>query len=113
LARWAGGLWAAAAAEALLDSYVTRYMRSNGQPASLEERAEMKMRAAFIVDLCRNEINELARGFGGDGFRSKSPLQRYFRDVNTLAVHAFIDIDTASESFGRLHLGQSTDDPLI
>jgi len=73
----------------------------------------MKMRAAYIVDMCRNEVNELARGFGGDGFRSKSPLQRYFRDVNTLAVHAFIDIDTAAESFGRLSLGQSTDDPLI
>jgi 3-hydroxy-9,10-secoandrosta-1,3,5(10)-triene-9,17-dione monooxygenase len=111
--RMAQGLAAADAAESLLDAYVARFMSSKSYPASVLERADMKMRAAFIVDLCRNAVNELARGFGGDGFRNSSPLQRYFRDINTLAVHAFIDIDTAGESFGRLTLGQPTDDPLL
>ena len=37
-------------------------------------------------------VNDLARGFGGDGFCAQSPLQRYFRDINMLAVHALLDI---------------------
>lgn len=73
----------------------------------------MKLRGAFITDFCRNALNDLARGFGGDGFREASPLQRYFRDVNMLAVHAFLDIDTAAESAGRLALGLTPDDPVL
>src|SRR5258708_4569887 len=60
VARMARGLAAADAAEALLDNYVSRYIQSNSYPANMEERAEMKMRAAYIVDMCRNEVNELA-----------------------------------------------------
>ena len=73
----------------------------------------MKLKAAFITDLCRDGINDIVRGIGGDGFRDASPLQRYFRDVNMLAVHAFLDIDTAAESYGRMTLGLPPDDMLI
>jgi len=111
--RMAQGLAAAEAAEKLLDSYLARFMAQKSEQSNLIERAEMKLRAAYITDLCRNAVNELARGFGGDGFRNHSPLQRFFRDINMLAVHAFLDIDTAAESFGRLMLGQSVDDPLL
>jgi 3-hydroxy-9,10-secoandrosta-1,3,5(10)-triene-9,17-dione monooxygenase len=111
--RMAQGLAAADAAEKLLDAYLCVFMNQQAQEASLLERARMKLRAAYIVDLCRGAVNDMARGFGGDGFRNASPLQRYFRDINMLSVHAFIDFDTASESFGRLTLGQTVDDPLL
>ena len=73
----------------------------------------MKLRASYLTDLCRDAVNDLARGFGGDGLRDHSPLQRDLRDVNMLAVHAFLDIDTAAEARGRLVLGLPADDPLL
>lgn len=111
--RLGRGLASADAAETLLEAYLERYMSERAQQTELADRATMKLKAAFITDLCRNAINDLARGFGGDGFREQSPLQRYFRDINMLAVHAFLDIDTAAESAGRLALGLAVEDPLL
>ncbi len=106
-------LAAADAAETLLDAFLARLARPIARQRQFDDRADMKVRAALITDLCRNAINDMARGIGGDGFRDVSPLQRYFRDVNMLAVHAFLDIDTASESAGRIALGLPVEDPLI
>ncbi len=111
--RLGRGLAAADAAETLLAAYLERYMRVRGEQNHITDRAAMKLKAAFITDLCRNAINDLARGFGGDGFREQSPLQRYFRDINMLAVHAFLDIDTAAETSGRLTLGLAADDAML
>ncbi|MGE3771541.1 MAG: acyl-CoA dehydrogenase family protein [Gammaproteobacteria bacterium] len=111
--RLARGLAAADAAETLLDDYLQRYMRSRPTQYELLDRADMKMRASYLTDLCRNAVNDLARGFGADGFREESPLQRYFRDVNMLAVHAFLDIDTAAATYGRLLLDLPVEDTLL
>lgn len=111
--RLARALAAADAAETLLDDYIRRHIANRPEQNDMLDRAGMKLKGAFITDLCRNAINDIARGIGGDGFRDSSPLQRYFRDVNMLAVHAFLDIDTAAESYGRLILDLPVDDPLI
>lgn len=111
--RLGRGIAAADAAETLLEAYLDRYMYVRAEQNDIADRAAMKLKAAFITDLCRNAINDLARGFGGDGFRDQSPLQRYFRDINMLAVHAFLDIDTAAETAGRLALALPADDPLL
>lgn len=111
--RLGRGIAAADAAQTLLEAYLERYMSVRAEQNELSDRAAMKMKASFITDLCRNAINDLARGFGGDGFREQSPLQRYFRDINMLAVHAFLDIDTAAETAGCLALSLPADDPLL
>lgn len=111
--RLARGLAAADAAETLMAAYVERYSAGLATRNTLEERAQMKLKAAFMTDLCRNAVNDLARGFGGDGFRDESPLQRYFRDLNMLAVHAFLDIDTAAETYGRMVLGLPLEDRMV
>ena len=111
--RLARGLAAADAAETLLRDYLERYMQVRDGQYELMDRAGMKLKAAYLADLCRNAVNDLARGFGGDGFRDHSSLQRYFRDLNMLAVHAFLDIDTAAETYGRLVLGLPVEDPLL
>lgn len=66
-----------------------------------------------MTDLCRNALNDIVRGIGGDGFRTASPIQRFHRDLGVLAVHAFLDIDTASETTGRFTLDLPVADPLI
>jgi 3-hydroxy-9,10-secoandrosta-1,3,5(10)-triene-9,17-dione monooxygenase len=109
--RLARGFARAEAAETLLDAYLRRFMADRPEQVELQDRCGMKLQAAFITDLCRDGINDIARGIGG--FREASPLQRYFRDVNMLAVHAFLDIDTAAESYGRMALGLPAEDMLI
>ena len=111
--RLARGLAAADAAEVLLREYLRRFEAEDPSRFELGSRASMKLAASFLVDFCRNETNALARGFGADGFRDESPLQRYFRDNNMLAVHAFLDIDTAAETAGRLALGLAAEDPIL
>lgn len=111
--RLARAIAQADAVEALLADFLRRFIADRPEQATLEDRGAMKLKAAFIASLCRDGINDIVRGIGGDGFRDASPLQRYFRDVNMLAVHAFLDIDTAAESFGRITLGLPPDDPLI
>ncbi len=101
------------AAEILLADYLRIFIADRPEQADLQDRCGMKLKAAFITDLCRDGINDIVRGIGGDGFRDASPLQRYFRDVNMLAVHAFLDIDTAAESYGRMALGLPPEDMLL
>ncbi len=102
----------AEASEVLLEDLIGSLTPHPGQRDRIYRNA-MKMKGSYITDLCRNGVNDIAKGIGGDGFRDHSPLQRYFRDINVLAVHAFLDIDTAAETTGCLHLGLPTDDPLI
>jgi hypothetical protein len=50
---------------------------------------------------------------GTSAFRQDSPLQRFFRDLNTLATHAFTDRQGAFELWGRQRLGFEPNSPLI
>ena len=100
------------AAETLMAALIGELTPHPGQRDRVYRNA-MKMKGAYITDLCRNAVNDIARGIGGDGFRDDSPLQRYFRDINVLAVHAFLDIETAAQTTACLRLGLPTSDPLI
>lgn len=100
------------AAETLMDHLISSLKPHAGQRNPVY-RSTMKLRGAQITDLCRNGVNDIARGIGGDGFRDHSPLQRYFRDINVLAVHAFLDIDTAAQTAGCVRLGLPVEDPLV
>ncbi len=76
-------------------------------------RARIKLHAAMLSTFCLDSVNEMARGVGGDAFRDEAPFQRYFRDMNTVARHAFLDPDTAGETVGRFELGLPISDPLV
>lgn len=94
-------------------AFFDRLTAQRPEQAELRDRAEMKLKAAFMTDLCRNALNDIVRGIGGDGFRTSSPLQRFHRDLSVLAVHAFLDIDTAAETMGRFALDLPVSDPLL
>lgn len=106
-------LAAANAAETLLSAFFDRLTAVRPEKADPRDRAETKLTAAFITDLCRNTLNDVVRGIGGDGYRTDSPIQRFHRDLDVLSVHAFLDIDTASETAGRFALGLPITDPLV
>lgn len=111
--RLARSLGQAQAAEMLLEALVARNMAARpdaGEPAS---RSEMKLHAALLTQMCLDSVNDMARGVGGDSFRDDALFQRYFRDLNVVARHAFLDLETAGESYAKLLLGLPISDPLI
>ncbi|WP_196221832.1 acyl-CoA dehydrogenase family protein [Sphingobium sp. CAP-1] len=103
----------AAIAETLLRDYAT--MLDTVDPAeikSIEKRAEIRARVGMVSDYVQSGINEMMLGAGGGAFRSTSPLQRFFRDMNVLRVHGFLDTETATENLGRVQLGLEPNCPL-
>lgn len=72
---------------------------------TLDERLDLKLRAGYIGDLCREGMNAMMARAGTKSFSLEAPLQRYFRDMNALTSHAFIDWDASRELFGRHRLG--------
>lgn len=80
---------------------------------TVEDRVRLKARAGFIVDHCRRAVNDIIHHAGSSNFATDAPAQRFFRDVNMLATHAFYEWDTAREQMGRQRLGHEPNHPLV
>ena len=79
----------------------------------LSDRVRLKGRAGFIVDHCRRAVNDMIHHAGSSSFDTEAPLQRFFRDFNMLATHAFYEWDTCRELAGRDRLGLEPNNPLV
>ena len=80
---------------------------------SVDTRLDLKMRAGYIADLCRDGVNAMISRAGTRSFNLGAPLQRYFRDLNMLATHAFVEREVAYELYGRHRLGLAPSYPLF
>jgi alkylation response protein AidB-like acyl-CoA dehydrogenase len=69
------------------------------------KRTELTMMAAWAVKQCREAVQRLYDGAGGGVAHDGSKLQGYFRDMSVGSHHAMVDIDSASEAWGRVVLG--------
>jgi 3-hydroxy-9,10-secoandrosta-1,3,5(10)-triene-9,17-dione monooxygenase len=67
--------------------------------AAIEIRSEFG--ASRVVESWRRAIEIVYRGSGGGALYEKSPMQRYFRDLNAITQHAALDIDAAYERYGQ------------
>lgn len=104
----------AGAAGVLLERLVVDTIELEQRRAfDLDARVDLKLRAGFIADSCRDAMNALMARAGSRAFRSDNPLQRYFRDLNTLASHAFVDWQVCRELYGRHYLGLPPNHPLV
>lgn len=79
----------------------------------LSERLALKALTGFTVDHCRRSINEMANRGGATNFMAGAPLQRFFRDLNMIAIHAFWDCEVAYEQLGRDMVGLEPNNPLV
>lgn len=79
----------------------------------ISERVALKAQSAFIAEHCRRAVNEMVHHSGSSGFHLDSPIQRYFRDLNTLATHVFCDWDSSRELLGRDRLGLAPNHPIV
>ncbi len=60
-----------------------------GSGFDLEARLALKGQSGFLVDHCRSTVNDLMSHSGARSFHRAEPLQRFFRDLNMQASHAF------------------------
>lgn len=79
----------------------------------LDERVAMKGRVAFISEHCRQSVNAMMSNAGASSFHLSQPLQRFWRDLNTICSHAFWDWDSSREIVGRHRLQLPVQHPLV
>lgn len=79
----------------------------------VSERVAMKAQSAFIAEHCRQAVNEMVHHAGSSNFHLDSPIQRFFRDINTIATHVFCEWDSSRELLGRDRLGLEPNHPIV
>jgi alkylation response protein AidB-like acyl-CoA dehydrogenase len=87
-----------------VDVITQRY--ADGEPLSRPERAEARVASCHIARQCQYIVNELARDAGtrASTFLDQ-PVQRFQRDVNSLATHALFDFDQMGDYYGGMLMG--------
>lgn len=78
---------------------------TGGAALSLAERAEARMVAAHCARICDDIANELAVSVGSRSIFNDAPMQRFRREINALATHAFFDHDHLASLYGGTLLG--------
>jgi 3-hydroxy-9,10-secoandrosta-1,3,5(10)-triene-9,17-dione monooxygenase len=76
-----------------------------GGPLTLQQRVQVRRDYAYAATLCVRAVERIYTASGASANFESNPLQRYWRDVHAMAVHAGINFDAACENFGRLELG--------
>lgn len=103
------------AAEALADRLVSRLQDSadTGEQLSPAERSWFRGLTGEAVALCREAVELLWSMAGGSAIMLDVPLQRYFRDMESLALHAIMAPDANLETYGRTLLGLDPGTPFL
>lgn len=105
---------ATAAAGDLARSVFAAAEATMGQrPFTLDDRVWAKGRTAYVSKLCRDTANAMMASAGASSYHLDQPLQRMWRDLNTVCSHAFWDWDVAREAAGRQQLGLPQTHPLV
>lgn len=103
----------ASLAETLMQDYIRLIDTTSAEDLrALGTRAAIRARVGLISEYVNDGIGELMLGAGAGAFRNTSPLQRFFRDMNVLRVHGFLDTDVALENLGRTCLSLEPNCPL-
>jgi indole-3-acetate monooxygenase len=97
----------------LLDTLNQAWQRClDGVPHSLEQRADLQLGMAHAMSSAVQAV-DLACGIAGTtAFRATSPLERCFRDVQTMRHHVFAS-EQRYGTFGQVYLGVEPDFPVL
>ncbi|WP_374281402.1 acyl-CoA dehydrogenase family protein [Novosphingobium sp.] len=80
---------------------------------TLDDRVAAKGKTAYVSKLCRDTVNAMMASAGASSYHLDQPLQRIWRDLNTVCSHAFWDWDVSREAAGRQRLGLPQVNPLV
>lgn len=78
---------------------------TRGKEITLEERVEARMIVAHCAKGCDGIANELVVAAGSRSIYNDSHIQRFRREINALATHAFFDHDHLGSLYGSTLLG--------
>jgi indole-3-acetate monooxygenase len=97
----------------LLDSLSDAWRRCiDGEPHSLEQKADLLLGMAHAMSSAVQAV-DLACGIAGtSAFRATNPLERCFRDVQTMRHHVFAS-EQRFGTFGQVCLGVPPDFPVV
>ena len=71
-----------------------------GNELSRTQRAEMRMVCSHVAKKCHEIVSELTLAGGSRGTFLASPIQRFHRDVSSLATHAIFEYDHVANIYG-------------
>jgi alkylation response protein AidB-like acyl-CoA dehydrogenase len=83
-----------------------------GEPLSLRHKADVLLAVTHAVQSAVQAVELMYRMAGTSGVYTRSPLARYFRDVEVLRHHAF-GAETRYETVGQVYLGLPPDFPVL
>jgi alkylation response protein AidB-like acyl-CoA dehydrogenase len=86
---------------------VQRYALSNEFPG-YKTRARLRTDTAYAIRHLLEAVNLLMAAHGSGGFAESSPMQRWWRDINTASGHAVGLPSIAMEIYGKALLGVDT-----
>jgi indole-3-acetate monooxygenase len=112
---------AVAEAEALLrsarllffDTLATAWRRAlAAEPFTLEHKADLLLASTHAVRTASHVADLMHRMGGSTGVYTRSPLERHFRDAQTIRHHGFL-CESRLETVGQVYLGVGPDFPMV
>ena len=83
-----------------------------GDVLSLKQKADLLLSMTHAVGSAVEAVDLMYSVAGTSGIYTRSPLERYFRDVQVLKHHAF-GAETRYETVGQVYLGLPPDFPFV
>ena len=83
-----------------------------GEPVTLEQKADLALAGAHAASTAATVVGTVHQLGGTTGIYGRSPLERHFRDANTLRHHGFMS-ENRFEVVGQVYLGVPPEFPLI
>ena len=97
----------------LLDTLSQAWQRClDGQPHSLEQKADLLLAMAHAMSSAVQAVELACSIAGTTAFRTTNPLERCFRDVETMRHHVFAS-EQRYGTFGQVCLGVPPDFPVV
>jgi alkylation response protein AidB-like acyl-CoA dehydrogenase len=97
----------------LLDTVREAWQRCiDGRTHSLEQKADLLLAMAHAMSSAVQAVELACSIAGTTAFRASSPLERCFRDVQTMRHHVFVS-EHRYGTFGQVCLGISPDFPVV
>ena len=76
-----------------------------GEPATLEHKADLQLAGAYAAEMASAVAEMMHRVAGTAGIYARSPLERHFRDAQTMRHHGFLSTNRY-EAVGQVYCGQ-------
>jgi len=80
-------------------------MAAAGQKIDVDTRIRNRRDHAFATRMARDAIEAIFANVGGNGMALEQPIQRFWRDGNTIAKHISLNWDAVSSMVGQQMLG--------